>query len=45
MSKQATESMLSKINRLIGVDESYKAPEKIMEIISDKDRAGGVFRK
>lgn len=45
MSKQATESMLSKINRIIGVDESYKAPEKIMEIISDKDRAGGVFRK
>lgn len=45
MSKQATESMLSKINRLIGVDESYKAPERIMEIISDKVIAKEVFFK
>lgn len=43
MSKQATESTLSKVNRLIGVDESYKAPEKIMEIISSKDLASKVF--
>lgn len=33
MSKQVTESTLSKVNRLIGIDESYKAPERIMEII------------
>lgn len=45
MSKQATESMLSKVNRLIGVDESYKAPEKVMEIISDKELAPKVFLK
>lgn len=39
------ESTLSKVNRLIGVEESYKAPEKIMEIISDKDRASEIFKK
>ena len=45
MSRKATESMLSKINRIIGVDESYKAPERMMEIISDKDLADEVFKK
>lgn len=45
MSKQATESMLSKVNRLIGVDESYKAPERVMEIVSDKELASKVFSK
>lgn len=45
MSKQATENTLSKVNRLIGVDESYKAPQKIMEIISDKDKATETFRR
>lgn len=45
MSKQVTESTLSKVNRLIGVDESYKAPEKIMKIISDKEQANEVFLK
>lgn len=45
MSKQATESTLSKVNRLIGVNESYKAPERIMEIISDKDLASEIFKK
>lgn len=45
MSRKATESTLSKINRIIGVDESYKAPERMMEIISDKDLADEVFKK
>lgn len=45
MSKQVTESTLSKVNRLIGVEESYKAPEKVMEIISDKTKAREVFLK
>ena len=36
---------MSKINRIIGVDESYKAPERMMEIISDKDLADEVFKK
>lgn len=43
MSRQATENMLSKVNRLIGVDESYKAPQRLMEIISDKDTAKETF--
>lgn len=45
MSKRATESTLSKINRLIGVDESYKAPQRVMEIISDRDSAKETFLK
>ena len=45
MSNQVMESTLSKINRLIGIDESYKAPERIMEIISDKELAKEVFLK
>lgn len=45
MSKKAIESMLSKVNHLIGVDESYQAPRKIMEIISDSDKAREVFLK
>lgn len=44
MSRQAMESTLSKVNRLIGVGESYKAPERMMEIISDRERAGETFR-
>lgn len=34
---------MSKVNRLIGVDESYRAPDRIMEIISDSKLAGEVF--
>lgn len=34
---------MSKVNRLIGVDESYRAPDRIMEIISDSELAGEVF--
>ncbi len=45
MSKQTTENILSKVNRLIGVGESYKAPAKIMEIISDKKTARDTFFK
>lgn len=45
MSKQATKDMLSKINALIGVDESYKAPERIMDIISDQELAKDTFLK
>lgn len=45
MSKQATESMLSKVNRIIGIGESYKAPERIMKIISNKELSGSVFKK
>lgn len=43
MSRQATESTLSKVNRLIGVGESYRAPEMLMETISDAGRARELF--
>ncbi len=36
--------IIQKVNSLIGIDESYKAPERIMEIISDKAVADGVFK-
>lgn len=42
---EPTESIVSKINRLIGIDESYKAPERMMEIISHKKLASEVFSK
>lgn len=45
MSKLAAESVLSKINTLLGVDESYKAPAKVMEIISDAESAKTMFLK
>lgn len=45
MAKKAKENMLSKVNGLIGVEESYKAPAKIMEIISDSEKAKDVFFK
>lgn len=45
MSKQATESTLCKINRLLQIDDSYKAPERIMSIISDAKTAKDVFLK
>lgn len=37
------ENVMEKINGLIGVDESYKAPERVMQIISDKNTAKEVF--
>lgn len=33
MSKQATESTLSKVNQLLSIDDSYKAPDRIMQIL------------
>ena len=45
MSKRATESMLAKINTLLGIDESYKAPAKMLEILSDEQTAKECFFK
>lgn len=39
------ESTVSKVNRLLGIDESYKAPERMMEIVSDKNLANDIFSK
>ncbi|MCM1026511.1 MAG: SAM-dependent methyltransferase [Roseburia sp.] len=45
MSKQTIENTLSKINRLLGISESYKAPERIMEILGDRETYQKVFRE
>lgn len=43
MSKRVTENMLFKINKLLNIEESYKAPAKIMELISDEKTAKQLF--
>lgn len=43
MSKRVTENTLSKINKLLGIEESYKAPERIMELISNEETAKKLF--
>ncbi len=45
MSKQTTESTLCKINRLLGIDESYRAPAKMLELISDEKSKNELFLK
>lgn len=45
MSKQAIKNTLSKINELLEIDESYKAPEKMLKLISDKKTAVPLFFK
>lgn len=37
------ETALEKINRMLGINESYKAPGRIMEILSNKDNVKKVF--
>ncbi|MHC2451272.1 type I restriction-modification system DNA methylase subunit [Bacillus altitudinis] len=39
------ESVSDKINRIFGIDDSYKAPSKIMEILFDRKRREDVFRQ
>jgi type I restriction-modification system DNA methylase subunit len=43
MSKRATENTLSKINKLLEIEESYKAPERIMDLISNEETAKKLF--
>lgn len=44
MSKRATESILSKVNRLLSISDSYEAPEKIMTILlGDKAERNRIF--
>lgn len=45
MSKRATESTLFKVNNLLGISDSYQAPEKVMEILKDKERRKELFFK
>lgn len=43
MSKQATKNMLSKVNEILGIDDSYKAPAKMMQLIKNPDTAEKIF--
>lgn len=48
MSKQATKNMssdnvLRKVNDLLGIEESYKAPEKMLELISNNETRKELF--
>ena len=45
MSKQATRSTLSKVNDLLGISDSYQAPEKIMSILKDESKRKEMFFK
>lgn len=36
MSKRATESTLSKVNKVLEISDSYQAPERVMEILKDE---------
>lgn len=46
MSKKATESTLSKVNRLLSIDDSYKAPDRIMQILmGDREQREKIFAK
>lgn len=46
MSNQATESTLSKINKLLSINDSYQAPDRIMQILlGEETRRKEVFAK
>ena len=38
MSKRVTESMLSKINKILQISDSYQAPEKIINTLKDEKK-------
>lgn len=42
-SKQTTENTLSKVNRILGINESYKAPEAMMKALFDEENRKGMF--
>lgn len=39
------ETVVQKVNRIMGITESYKAPERLMEILFDKERREDAFRQ
>lgn len=45
MSKPVTENTLCKINNLLGIDESYKAPGKMLSLILNAETAKELFFK
>lgn len=45
MSKRVTESMLSKINKILQISDSYQAPEKIINTLKDEKKRREMFFK
>lgn len=45
MSKMTTENTLSKVNRILGITESYKAPDALMTILFNETDRRRVFRE
>ena len=43
MSKAATKSTLCKVHEVLGISESYKAPETLMNILKDEERRKEIF--
>ena len=45
MSNRVTESTLFKVNNLLEISDSYQAPQKVMEILKDKEKREELFFK
>lgn len=43
MSKAVTKNMLCRVNTLLNIDESYKAPDRMMQLISNSETAKELF--
>lgn len=43
MSKTVTKNMLCKVNTLLNIDDSYKAPDRMMQLISEAETAKELF--
>lgn len=43
MSKTVTKNLLCRVNTLLGIDESYKAPDRMMQLISSQETAKELF--
>ena len=43
MSKQVTESTLSKVNRILQISDSYEAPARVLELLKDEKDRKNVF--
>ena len=43
MSKRATESTLSKVNRILRISDSYEAPAKVLEILQKPEERKEIF--
>ena len=45
MSKQVTENMLCRVNNLLGISDSYQAPDKMMQLLKNQAQRKKMFLK